>query len=73
MTPNEGTIDRIVRFVAGVVLLGLTFAVEGAVAWILAIIGLVLLVTAVVGFCPAYRLLGINTCATGPGGGTKTA
>ena len=57
---NEGTIDRLVRVVAGLVLLALVFTrPHTPLGWI----GLVPLVTGIFGFCPAYRLLGINTCA----------
>jgi hypothetical protein len=61
MKLNEGTVDRIVRVLVGIVLLGLTFT--GAIgAW--GYIGLVPLATGAVGMCPLYTLLGINTCKT---------
>ena len=67
MKANEGTIDRGLRAVLGIVLLvvGLVWmdAMGGAVTGILAVlIGAVLLVTGLVGFCPAYALVGIKTC-----------
>lgn len=62
MLKNVGTIDRAVRIVLGLVLLGL--ALFGGHWW--GWIGIVPLVTAVVGFCPAYRLLGLNTCPIAP-------
>jgi hypothetical protein len=56
---NEGNLDRLVRIVVGLVLLGLVFAgPKTPFGWI----GLVPLFTGIFGFCPAYRLLGINTC-----------
>jgi len=59
MKINEGNVDRSVRVLVGVVLIGL--AVSGAVGpW--AYIGLVPLVTGAVGMCPLYSLLGISTC-----------
>jgi Protein of unknown function (DUF2892) len=59
MTPNAGTLDRSVRIVAGLALIGLAaFGTIGAWGWI----GLVPLATGLAGYCPAYRLLGINTC-----------
>ncbi|MCR9221597.1 MAG: DUF2892 domain-containing protein [Alphaproteobacteria bacterium] len=59
MTRNMGTIDRLLRVVAGLALIG--FAVAGpADPW--GYIGIVPLLTAAVGFCPAYRLIGLNTC-----------
>jgi len=61
MLTNEGTIDRALRIVAGIVLIGLALAGPKIVwGWI----GVIPLVTGLVGFCPLYRLLGINTCAT---------
>ncbi len=58
---NEGKIDRIIRIIVGVVLLALVF-VGPQTPW--GWIGLVPLITGLVGFCPMYKLLGINTCAT---------
>ena len=56
---NVGGFDRIARFILGLVLLGLMVAgVIGAWGWL----GLILLGTAVFGFCPLYKPLGINTC-----------
>lgn len=59
MTRNVGGIDRILRIVVGLVLIGL--AATGTVGlwgWI----GVVPLATGLLGTCPAYRLLGMNTC-----------
>lgn len=61
MTKNEGTVDRIVRGVAGVVGIGVAVALGGA-WWILGAVGAVLLVTGVTGFCGLYTLLGVSTC-----------
>lgn len=59
MTRNEGMVDRAVRGVAGVALIGLTASgVIGAWGWI----GVIPLVTAALGWCPLYTLLGVNTC-----------
>lgn len=59
MTRNVGGMDRILRIVVGLALIGL--AATGTVGW-WGWIGLVPLGTALVGFCPLYPLLGINTC-----------
>lgn len=59
MQRNEGTIDRAVRVIAGLAILSLAF-VGPQTAW--AWLGLVPLVTGLVGVCPAYRLLGVRTC-----------
>ena len=70
MTPNVGTIDRLLRAVVGVVLLYLAFAsglplFEGAVfRYGAALIGVVMLITAAVRFCPLYSIIGIKTCRT---------
>jgi len=59
MKLNVGGLDRSLRIVAGVALVGLTLAgTIGAWGWI----GIVPLATGLVGFCPVYPLLGLNTC-----------
>jgi hypothetical protein len=62
MKLNESNIDRIIRAVAGVVLLYLGFAVlAGALAIVADVVGVVLLLTGAVGFCPLYALLKLST------------
>lgn len=56
---NEGGIDRLVRVVVGLVLIALVF-VGPQTAW--GWLGIVPLTTGLVGFCPVYRLFGLNTC-----------
>ena len=56
---NEGTIDRVLRVVAGAALVSLVF-VGPQTAW--GWIGVVPLVTGLLGNCPVYSLLGISTC-----------
>lgn len=59
MKTNEGGIDRTVRIVAGLVLLGLmAMGVIGVWGWL----GIVPLATGLIGWCPAYTLLGMNSC-----------
>lgn len=59
MIKNEGTLDRTLRVVAGLALIGLAWSgTIGAWGWI----GLVPLATGAVGVCPLYSLLGIRTC-----------
>jgi hypothetical protein len=61
MKQNVGSIDKILRIVVGVALLSMLLWVEGnAKYW--GLIGLVPLVTALLGICPAYSLIGVNTC-----------
>ena len=61
MTRNVGRLDRAVRLVVGVMLLGLYGAIEPPLRYF-TLIGLVLVTTAFSGFCPAYTLFGISTC-----------
>lgn len=59
MPRNEGTIDRALRIILGIVLIALVFVgPQAAWGWV----GIVPLATGLVGFCPLYRLLGLNTC-----------
>ena len=63
MSRNEGTIYRALRVIAGLAILSLVFiGPQTPWAWI----GLVPLITGLVGFCPLYRVLGINTCGLKP-------
>jgi hypothetical protein len=56
---NEGTMDRTLRVVVGAALIALVFVgPQSALGWL----GLVPLVTGLAGFCPLYRLVGVNTC-----------
>lgn len=64
MATNEGNADRVIRVVLAVVAAIIAVAVGagsvlGVILWIVAGI---LLVTGLAGFCPLYRMLGINTC-----------
>ncbi len=71
MATNERSLDRTVRAIAGMILLtvvalsleGPIALVEGTIALIVGIVGAALLVTGLIGGCPAYALLGINTCS----------
>ena len=60
MTSNVGGLDRIVRIVLGLVLISLVFVGPKTVwGWI----GIIPLATGLIGWCPPYALLGINTCS----------
>lgn len=65
---NVGNLDRIARFVVGFVLVVVAFAVPavgamlGAAWWLLPVVGVVLIGTAAIRFCPLYTLLGVRTC-----------
>jgi hypothetical protein len=59
MIQNVGNIDRILRIVAGLILLSLIFI--GPKTW-WGLLGIVPLATAFMRTCPAYSILGVNTC-----------
>ena len=62
MKVNEGTVDRVVRGIVGAVLLvvGIWF-VGGTVGIVLDVLGAILLITGIIGFCPIYALLHVGT------------
>ena len=60
MPVNEGGLDRAVRIIVGLAVLSQVFVgLETPWAWL----GLIPLATGLVGFCPAYALFGVRTCA----------
>jgi len=61
MQSNVGTVDRVVRVLAGGALIAL--AATGTVG-VWGYIGIVPIFTAAIGWCPAYRLFGTSTCKT---------
>ena len=64
MSCNMGTIDRVLRIVIGVALLaGYVLNPDASLRW-LYLLGVVPLVTGLVGRCPLYSVLGMNTCRT---------
>lgn len=57
---NEGTVDRVLRVIVGTGLLSLAFfGPQTAWGWV----GVIPLVTGLLGNCPVYSLLGINSCS----------
>jgi len=64
MTRNESGLDRIIRVVIAIAAVAGAAAVGfGSVgAWILLVVAGIMLVTAVTGFCPLYRVFGVSTC-----------
>ena len=59
MKTNEGTIDRALRVIAGLILIALAATgTVGVWGWI----GIMPLLTGAIGFCPAYSIFGISTC-----------
>ncbi len=61
MKANVGGIDRILRIAAGIALLAFFF-VSASSARYWGLVGLVPLATGLIGFCPLYPLIGLNTC-----------
>ena len=63
MKLNESNVDRIIRVVASVVLLflGLGGLLNGTVAAIANVLGVAMLLTGAIGFCPLYALLNLST------------
>ena len=59
---NVGNVDRLLRVALGIVLLALVF-MGPKTLW--GLIGIVPLVTGLIGSCPVYRLLGLSTCPVG--------
>ena len=63
MKSNEGGADRLIRIIAGVVLFMLGWGIlkNNLLGIILDILGIILFVTGITGFCGIYKLLGIST------------
>lgn len=59
MKANVGSVDRMIRFILGFALLGIFF-LEGNVKYF-GVVGIVLIITAFIKFCPLYPLFSINT------------
>lgn len=62
MKKNVGTIDRGIRIIVGLALIAAYFLNSGGTYSWLYLLGIVPLVTGLIGTCPPYALLGINTC-----------
>ncbi|MBN8501945.1 MAG: DUF2892 domain-containing protein [Sphingomonadales bacterium] len=61
MNRNVGQTERLIRIIVGLVLLGMAFAgMYTPWTWL----GIVPLLTGVIGWCPPYAIFGINTCRT---------
>jgi hypothetical protein len=63
MKTNESNVDRIIRVIAGIVLLFLGFGgtLSGGVAVVADVLGVVMLLTGAVGFCPLYAVFKFST------------
>jgi hypothetical protein len=60
MKKNVGKVDRWIRIILGTAILSLLVILPGGFRWF-GLIGLVLIVTGILNFCPLYLLFGINT------------
>jgi len=63
MIQNIGKIDRVARIIGGLALLSMPMFLESNWKW-LGLAGLVLVITALAGWCPAYGALGVKSCPT---------
>ena len=65
MKPNMGTLDRSIRTVVGIVLISLwpLGMLQGTLAIVAVVVGIVMFATVLLRWCPPYDLLGINTGA----------
>lgn len=70
MKKNEGTLDRILRVVLGLVLLSLTIIGPESL-W--GLVGIVPLLTGIIGYCPLYQLASVSTCPAAPSDPQKLA
>ncbi|MCF8382405.1 MAG: DUF2892 domain-containing protein [Chlorobium sp.] len=59
MNKNMGQVDRVIRVVLGIIIIVLGVVYQN---W-LGAAGLIPLITAGIGFCPLYKILGIKTCS----------
>ena len=64
MRANVGTTDKFIRIAIGIALLAYAYLGEGQIRWI-GLIGVVPVLTTLVGFCPLYAMLGLRTCPAG--------
>ena len=68
---NVGTTDRVLRFIVGAILIAMPFAMPQLELWAnpvfyygAIVVGAVMILTGLVRFCPAYVLIGANTCGS---------
>ncbi len=68
MKKNVGNGDRFLRILIGIIALLLVIGgvVEGTLMWVFLVVGVLMVLTSSMQFCPLYTLLGINTCKVKP-------
>ncbi|HMO33875.1 MAG TPA: DUF2892 domain-containing protein [Lacibacter sp.] len=66
MKKNMGSADRIIRLLVAalIAVLYVTNVITGTLAIVLAVLAGVFVFTSLVGFCPLYTLVGLNTCGS---------
>ena len=71
MTCNLGGRERAIRVAVGMGLIGGALFVEqpGWIVGVMLVMGGVAMLTGLIGFCPAWKLFGVNTCRTGTSAG----
>lgn len=68
MECNVGGVDRIIRIVIGILLILLTIGLgiySQLMGILISLVGLIMLVTGISGYCLLYKILGVNTCKRG--------
>lgn len=60
MKKNVGQLDRLIRIVLGIAVLSSFFFLNGSWKWI-SLLGVVLILTGTINYCPLYLPFGINT------------
>ncbi|MEO7200846.1 MAG: DUF2892 domain-containing protein [Dokdonella sp.] len=61
MKINVGIVDRVVRIIVGLILVSLPFVLDSPWRWF-GLLGVMPLITGFSARCPAYGLLGVNSC-----------
>ena len=62
MKTNESTADRVIRIVIAVIAAIVAWKTAGVISIIAWVVAAIMALTAIVGFCPLYRIFGVSTC-----------
>lgn len=65
METNEAKVERIFRIVMGPILIYVgmfQILTTSVLTYVIALFGLIMLITGIIGYCPLYTIIGINTC-----------
>lgn len=64
MKKNIGSTDKWLRIIAAIVIMALSYfdVINGTLEMVLLVVGIIFLLTALINFCPLYRIFGINSC-----------